>query len=1019
MAIGGRQTTQVEVQGDIADLAALFTTLKLTNMVPPEAGRVVLKTTAAFDLADLREKNLNRATAEGSLGVTSLQWREGRLDAFASTFSLREGLATVRAELNHQGKNTADLNATLRLSDRQPAKVDWVIKLTDLASLVPMAGLKDTPPPVAGTVNSAGSATFDLADVKEKRLERIAATGNLAVRALKWREGILDQMNADFAMRDGAVSLEANLNHANANTASIAGQMQLTGRQATSVKWQANLTALSTLIPLTGLTPPPSAGVVTSQGTAAFDAVDLKEKQYNKVAAQGELLVNALQWRGGTLAKVNAVFNVREGIADLNPGIIQFDEQNQITVRGRMPLDTRQPFQAEVHGRMPRLTSLSPWLAMAKTPPLTSGSAAIDWSGTGVIATGNITGGGTVKVDDLKIKGRAEQYSLALTTKHEGKRAEISELRASAGAFRLEATAAVSETELSVPRLTFYSDKVKLVDGMVQVPLALNQQPRPAVPVDATKPMKVQLKMEKLNFTQVFAAIGKKAPVDGVVSADVDIQGTLPDLRGKVSAVMNGVRADALKGKLEPADVKLNLTLEHDRLAVDTTVTQKPLQPLKVTGGMRLNVETVMKNPKALMDEPVEAEIVLPPSSLASVPRFVPALSKLEGTVAINVKINGSAQKPSWAGTVRTDVTSIALTDVPMDVKDVKAHLDFKDTRIDLSNVSATVAGGKVRIDGGVDAANVKDPVMNLHLVADQALLVRDNTMSFRANADIICKGTLAKSAVNGRVELVRGRVFKEVEFLPLSLPNQLPPPPPAVRAGKAGPPAAPGMLKDWTFDVAVTTRDPIRLLGNVLNGSVLVNVSARGNGAAPAIEGKATLDGAKLSLPFSRLTITRGEIIMTKDNPFDPTIDIQGDSLINNYQVTVYAYGRARDPKLRFTSSPPLPENEIASLLATGSTSGDAGGAEGMAANRAAFLLVSQTYRKLFNKAAPKRRLDEEPSKLTFSVDPLGSSGRGGGGGSGPGVTARYDINPNLQATGSVGGDGFRGLIYYLVRLR
>jgi hypothetical protein len=283
----------------------------------------------------------------------------------------------------------------------------------------------------------------------------------------------------------------------------------------------------------------------------------------------------------------------------------------------------------------------------------------------------------------------------------------------------------------------------------------------------------------------------------------------------------------------------------------------------------------------------------------------------------------------------------------------------------------------------------------------------------------VSCKGTLAKSAVTGRVELVRGRIFKEIEFLPLSLPNQLPPPPPAVRTGKAGPPAAPGLLKDWTFDVAVVTRDPIRLLGNVMNGSVLVNTGIRGSGAAPAIEGKATLEGVKLMLPFSRLTITRGEITFTRDNPLDPDIDVQGDSLINNYQVTVYAYGKARAPKLRFTSSPPLPENEIASLLATGSTAGDAGGAEGMAANRAAYLLASQMYRKLFNKAAPKRRFDEEPSKLTFSVDPLGSGGGRSGAGTGPGVTARYEINEKLQATGSVGGEGFRGLLYYLVRLR
>ena len=61
--------------------------------------------------------------------------------------------------------------------------------------------------------------------------------------------------------------------------------------------------------------------------------------------------------------------------------------------------------------------------------------------------------------------------------------------------------------------------------------------------------------------------------------------------------------------------------------------------------------------------------------------------------------------------------------------------------------------------------------------------------------------------------ELVRCRVFKEIEFLPLSLPNQLPPPPPSVTVRK--PPALPAPFGQWTFNVDIVTRDSIRLLGN------------------------------------------------------------------------------------------------------------------------------------------------------------------------------------------------------------
>ena len=178
-------------------------------------------------------------------------------------------------------------------------------------------------------------------------------------------------------------------------------------------------------------------------------------------------------------------------------------------------------------------------------------------------------------------------------------------------------------------------------------------------------------------------------------------------------------------------------------------------------------------------------------------------------------------------------------------------------------------------------------------------------------------------------------------------------------------------------------------------------------------LEGKATLHDARVRLPFTRMKISRGDIIFTKDKPFEPVLDVEGDAFINNYQVTLYAYGPALDPKLRFTSSPPLSEGEIATLLATGSTSGDLRSTQGEAANRAAFLVLSQAYRKLFRKSA-KSRHDDEPPRLSFSFSLLNNSGGTRS------VSAVYEISDHLQAVGAISQAGsFRGLLYYLIRFR
>ena len=73
---------------------------------------------------------------------------------------------------------------------------------------------------------------------------------------------------------------------------------------------------------------------------------------------------------------------------------------------------------------------------------------------------------------------------------------------------------------------------------------------------------------------------------------------------------------------------------------------------------------------------------------------------------------------------------------------------------------------------------------------------------------------------------------------------------------------------------------------------------------------------------------------------------DLTGESITGSRVVQVFVQGRALDPKVRLTSSPPLPEGEIASLLATGVTTSDLTSSSDEAAGRAAFVLLKQTLK-------------------------------------------------------------------------
>ena len=134
---------------------------------------------------------------------------------------------------------------------------------------------------------------------------------------------------------------------------------------------------------------------------------------------------------------------------------------------------------------------------------------------------------------------------------------------------------------------------------------------------------------------------------------------------------------------------------------------------------------------------------------------------------------------------------------------------------------------------------------------------------------------------------------------------------------------------------------------------------------------------------------------------------------MIHDHTIRVYIYGTSLAPEAIFTSEPPLPQEEIISLLATGATREELTGSNNLLAARAATLLVQQLYRKIFKKGQPTQsnsvfdRLDLDVG----TVDPRTGQQQ---------ATARLKINDQFVFVGDIGvGGDYRGMLKYLIRFR
>ena len=144
--------------------------------------------------------------------------------------------------------------------------------------------------------------------------------------------------------------------------------------------------------------------------------------------------------------------------------------------------------------------------------------------------------------------------------------------------------------------------------------------------------------------------------------------------------------------------------------------------------------------------------------------------------------------------------------------------------------------------------------------------------------------------------------------------------------------------------------------------------------------------------------------------------LNLTGASTIRNYLVNVYITGRAKDPKITFSSDPPLGQEQIVSLLATGATTDELAGDSTALAGKASLLVLQDLYRRTFKKKEsarqePKETLADKVNLDVGATDPATGKQE---------VSAGFKINDKVQFVADLGIQGdLRGRVKYLVRFR
>jgi len=200
-------------------------------------------------------------------------------------------------------------------------------------------------------------------------------------------------------------------------------------------------------------------------------------------------------------------------------------------------------------------------------------------------------------------------------------------------------------------------------------------------------------------------------------------------------------------------------------------------------------------------------------------------------------------------------------------------------------------------------------------------------------------------------------------------------------------PPAEGGLGLDLRVesDQTIELRNPfVRLVGSA-------SLHVTGTTSQPGLVGKIEFEeGGEISLQNLRYELERGTFTFADPDRIDPIVELQLRTWVQNYQVTLRVSGTSDRLVPQVTSNPPLPQEEVYSLLAMGYRS-DTLGSGAMGVGVASTILSQQITTELDRRAKLVLPVDQ------VRVDPFAENAAGGPAAR---VTVVKQLAPNWTVT-------------------
>lgn len=347
-----------------------------------------------------------------------------------------------------------------------------------------------------------------------------------------------------------------------------------------------------------------------------------------------------------------------------------------------------------------------------------------------------------------------------------------------------------------------------------------------------------------------------------------------------------------------------------------------PFSAVTSRGDLRLRAsrERIGLNVKGTLspgenDFSVDAEIPVAPDGLAiDIKGGVENLDLLlpwrgaEGRVDYQAQIRGALSSPQLSGVIEFQGPVLPFPQFPQAMTDYSGRVNIEGGRFSIRSFKGKLGGGDLQGSGEISIGSEGGVGINVAVEGKDLVLSPFERTRALTDASLKLIKDSRRFVLEGRFGIRRLSWRREIQEK-FSFSSQ---PYPAARS-------QPGFFDDLTLNLRLKADDNAWMENSLGRLRGRFDLTLTGNVKAPIILGTIETISGEAYFQDRRFQILRGRLSFINPASIEPYLDFRAETFVKDYRITITLTGLPSQLNPQFSSSPPLPPQDVLALLALG----------------------------------------------------------------------------------------------------